>query len=111
MVTEAGRSILVVEDEEALADSIQYNLEREGYEVEVVGDGRSALQRYRAGRHDLVLLDLMLPEMSGLDVCRTLRAESTVPIIGIPDTFVSFELSSGVVTYSSKMVTLSWFAR
>jgi two-component system response regulator RegX3 len=81
MVTERPRSILVVEDEDTLADSIQYNLEREGYSVEIARDGRSAVDRFRAGRHDLVLLDLMLPGMSGLDVCRTLRAESIVPII------------------------------
>jgi len=81
MVTEFARSILVVEDEKTLADSIQYNLEREGYDVEVVHDGRSAVARFRAANHDLVVLDLMLPEMSGLDVCRTLRAESIVPII------------------------------
>ncbi len=75
------RRVLVVEDEETLAESIEYNLEREGYAVEVVHDGRSAIERFRAGHFDLVLLDLMLPGMSGLDVCRTLRAESIVPII------------------------------
>jgi two-component system response regulator RegX3 len=74
-------SILVVEDEEALADSVRYNLEREGYAVEVAGDGRTALERFRARPADLVILDLMLPEMSGLDVCRALRADSSVPII------------------------------
>lgn len=74
-------SILIVEDEESLADSMRYNLEREGYSVEVAGDGITALRRFRATGHDLVLLDLMLPEMSGLDVCRALRSESTVPII------------------------------
>ncbi len=81
MVVDRTHSILVVEDEESLADSIQYNLEREGYTVEVVHDGRSAIDRFRAAHYDLVLLDLMLPGMSGLDVCRTLRAESIVPII------------------------------
>ncbi len=80
MLTESPL-VLVVEDEEALADSIRYNLEREGYTVEIAADGRTAVQRFRAAHHDLVLLDLMLPGMSGLDVCRTLRAESIVPII------------------------------
>ena len=73
--------ILVVEDEEALADTIRYGLEREGYEVSVVTDGRAALERFRADRPALVILDLMLPVLSGLDVCRAIRAESDVPIV------------------------------
>jgi two-component system response regulator RegX3 len=78
--TEAAR-ILVVEDEESLADSVRYNLEREGYGVSVAVDGRGALERFRSDRPSLVILDLMLPEVSGLDVCRAIRAESDVPII------------------------------
>jgi two-component system response regulator RegX3 len=73
--------ILVVEDEEALADTIRYGLEREGYEVSVAPDGRAALELLRADRPALVILDLMLPELSGLDVCRAIRAESDVPIV------------------------------
>jgi two-component system response regulator RegX3 len=80
MQTDAAR-ILVVEDEESLADSVRYNLEREGFHVSVAGDGRRALETFRAAPPSLVILDLMLPEMSGLDVCRTLRSESDVPII------------------------------
>ncbi len=76
-----GTRILVVEDEESLADSVRYNLEREGYGVSVAVDGRRALERFRVERPSLVILDLMLPEVSGLDVCRTIRAESDVPII------------------------------
>ncbi len=73
--------ILVVEDEESLADTVRYNLEREGYAVTVAIDGRRAIERFRAESPSLIILDLMLPEMSGLDVCRVIRAESTVPII------------------------------
>jgi len=80
MSTDAAR-ILVVEDEESLADSVRYNLEREGFSVAVAADGRRALEAFRADPPSLVILDLMLPEMSGLDVCRTLRSESEVPII------------------------------
>ena len=76
-----GTRILVVEDEESLADSVRYNLEREGYSVSVAPDGRRALERYRTDPPSLVILDLMLPEVSGLDVCRTIRSESDVPII------------------------------
>ena len=73
--------ILVVEDEEPLADTLRYNLEREGFSVTVATDGRRALELLRAERPSLVILDLMLPEMSGLDVCRAIRADSAVPII------------------------------
>jgi len=73
--------ILVVEDETSLADTVRYNLEREGYAVTVATDGRAALERFRAESPTLVILDLMLPEVSGLDVCRAIRAESHVPII------------------------------
>jgi two-component system, OmpR family, response regulator RegX3 len=80
MSAEASR-ILIVEDEESLSDSIRYNLEREGYSVAVARDGRDALKAFRSQSPALVILDLMLPEMSGLDVCRAIRAESDVPII------------------------------
>jgi two-component system response regulator RegX3 len=76
-----GTRILVVEDEASLADSVRYNLEREGYLVTVAADGREALDHFRREPPNLVILDLMLPELSGLDVCRTMRAESDVPII------------------------------
>jgi two-component system response regulator RegX3 len=81
MPTDPAVRILVVEDEEALADTVRYNLEREGYEVSAAADGRDAIERFRAEAPSLVILDLMLPELSGLDVCRLIRAESTVPII------------------------------
>jgi two-component system response regulator RegX3 len=73
--------ILVVEDEESLADSVRYNLEREGYSVTVAADGRRAIERFRIDEPNLIVLDLMLPELSGLDVCRMIRQESDVPII------------------------------
>ncbi len=69
--------ILIVEDEQSLADSVRYNLEREGFEVAVAGDGRRAIERFRAAPPALVILDLMLPEMSGLDVCRLIRGSPT----------------------------------
>lgn len=73
--------ILIVEDEENIADTLKYNLIREGYDVMVSGDGRQALEVARKEQPDLVILDLMLPGMNGLDVCRTLRQHSTVPIL------------------------------
>ena len=80
MRPDAGR-VLIVEDEASLADSVRYNLEREGYAVETSLDGASALDVFRSAPPDLVVLDLMLPNLSGLDLCRLIRAESDVPII------------------------------
>src|SRR5881628_2830211 len=78
---EPAGKILLVEDEESLAESIRYSLEREGYAVSVAADGRAAIERFRADAPDLIVLDLMLPELPGLDVCRMIRQESTVPIV------------------------------
>ena len=74
-------TILLVEDEESLADTVRYNLEREGFRVSVATDGRRALERLRTDDPSLVILDLMLPEISGLDVCRRIREVSHVPIV------------------------------
>lgn len=74
-------SILVVDDEPTLRDTVGYNLRREGYTVVSVADGPSAIAAARTHHPDLVILDVMLPGMDGLQVCRTIRAESTVPII------------------------------
>src|SRR2546421_803518 len=73
--------ILIVEDEPALAESVKYSLEREGFGVEVAADGEKALERFRSGQPDVMVLDLMLPKLSGLDVCRIIRGESDVPIL------------------------------
>ena len=75
--------ILVVDDEPAVTDLLAYNLRKAHYEVLVAADGRQALQRARDASPDLILLDLMLPEVDGLDVCRELRKTSDVPIIMI----------------------------
>ncbi|HEV8572811.1 MAG TPA: response regulator transcription factor [Actinomycetota bacterium] len=80
MGTEPAR-ILLVEDERSLAESVRYNLEREGYSVITAADGEAGLERFRADRPRLVILDLMLPKLSGFDVCRAIRRESEVPII------------------------------
>jgi DNA-binding response OmpR family regulator len=73
--------ILIVEDEISLQETLTYNLKRQGYEVEVVGDGLAALDRARQDHPDLILLDVMLPGMDGFDVCRTLRQEMDTPIL------------------------------
>ena len=77
----AGPPILLIEDDPAIGDSIQYSLQREGLRVVVARDGDAGLACFRAEPPILVLLDLMLPRLSGLDVCRILRTESNVPIM------------------------------
>jgi DNA-binding response OmpR family regulator len=73
--------ILIVEDEPALQETLAYNLEKQGYEVETVGDGHSALEVARARTPDLIVLDIMLPSLDGFEVCKILRKEMTVPIL------------------------------
>jgi two-component system response regulator RegX3 len=75
------KRILIIEDEEPLAEALKYTLGREGYEVETAGDGALGLERFEGSRVDLVLLDLMLPAVDGLEVCRRIRATSSVPIL------------------------------
>ncbi|MGB3773353.1 MAG: response regulator transcription factor [Rhodococcus sp. (in: high G+C Gram-positive bacteria)] len=74
-------SVLIVEDEESLADPLAFLLRKEGFDATVVGDGPSALAEFDRAGADIVLLDLMLPGMSGTDVCKQLRSRSGVPVI------------------------------
>src|ERR687893_1804469 len=76
-----ARTILVVDDEPTLRETLVDALEGEGFRVVAAADGREALTAFRSERPDLVLLDLMLPELSGIEVCRIIRAESGVPIV------------------------------
>ncbi len=92
--------VLVVEDEESFSDALSFMLRREGYEVGVAADGATALDEFDRHGADLVLLDLMLPGISGTEVCRTLRQRSAVPIImvtakdGEVDKVVGLELGA-----------------
>ena len=73
--------ILVVEDEPAISDAVSYALREAGYDVDAVGDGAEALERARRQKYDLMVLDLLLPGVPGIEVCNTLRAErSDLPI-------------------------------
>ncbi|MDQ2910209.1 MAG: response regulator transcription factor [Actinomycetota bacterium] len=74
-------TILLVDDEDSVQKLLAYPLEREGYRVLQARDGEEALQRFASERVDLVVLDIMLPKLDGLEVCKRLRAESEVPII------------------------------
>ncbi|MBV8065141.1 MAG: response regulator transcription factor [Actinobacteria bacterium] len=74
-------SVLVVDDDPGVLDVVAFTLRREGFDVDEERDGAKALQAARAHDYDLVILDVMLPQLSGTDVCRALRAESDVPIV------------------------------
>ena len=99
-------TILVVEDEESFVDALVVGLQREGFRVEVARDGVEALEQFERVQPDLILLDVMLPRMSGVDVCRQIRATSNVPIIMVTakaseiDTVVGLEV--GADDYVSK---------
>lgn len=99
-------TVLVVEDEDSFIDALTIGLAREGFRVQIARDGAQALELFDAVRPDIVLLDVMLPKMSGIDVCRAIRARSKVPIIMVTakaseiDTVVGLEV--GADDYVSK---------
>ena len=96
----AALTILLVEDEEAFIDALTVGLRREGFIIEVARDGAEALERFAAVQPDLVLLDVMLPTISGIDVCRELRRITDTPIIMVTakaaeiDTVVALEVGA-----------------
>lgn len=100
MASVTDKTVLLVEDEESFVDALTVGLDLEGFKVEVARDGLEALARFDDIRPDLVLLDVMLPRMSGLDVCRQLRKKSRVPIIMVTakgaeiDTVVGLEVGA-----------------
>jgi DNA-binding response OmpR family regulator len=105
-----ARTVLVVEDEEPLRTELAYQLEQEGYRVVQASDGAQALERFRADKPDLVLLDLMLPRLSGIEFTRIIRRESDAPILmltakaGEVDKVVGLEL--GADDYVTKPFSL-----
>ena len=98
--------ILVVDDEQVLVKGIKFNLENEGYEVECAYDGAAAVELAREGSFDLIILDLMMPKLDGLQACLAIREFSTVPIIMLTaksedaDKLIGFE--SGADDYITK---------
>jgi two-component system response regulator RegX3 len=93
-------SVLIVEDEESFIEALESGLSREGFKVTVARDGAEALEIFEGVALDLILLDVMLPKMSGIDVCREIRAKSNVPIIMVTakgaeiDTVVGLEVGA-----------------
>src|ERR671926_21836 len=105
--------ILLVDDEQAVQTLLAYPLRKEGYEVVAATTGQEALERFHDGRFDLVVLDVMLPQVDGFDVCRELRAKSTVPIIMLTAKAEEFDkvlgLELGADDYITKPFSLREF--
>ena len=103
--------VLIVEDEESLADPLAYLLHKEGFETTVVTDGQSALAEFDRAGADIVLLDLMLPGMSGTDVCKQLRARSSVPVIMVTARDSEIDKVLGLELGADDYVTKPYSAR
>jgi two-component system response regulator RegX3 len=103
--------VLVVEDEESFSDALSYMLGREGYETVVAADGRQALAEFDRAGADIVLLDLMLPGLSGTEVCRALRAKSSVPIIMLTAKDAEIDKVVGLELGADDYVTKPYSAR
>jgi two-component system response regulator RegX3 len=97
--------ILLVEDEPAIAEAVAYALKDAGFEVDAVGDGGEALEASRRLDYDLMILDLLLPGMSGLNVCRTVRAESDLPILMLTARETELDRVIGLETGADDYVT------
>ncbi|AQA20601.1 sensory transduction protein regX3 [Rhodococcus sp. MTM3W5.2] len=104
-------NVLIVEDEESLADPLAFLLRKEGFEATVVGDGPSALAEFDRSGADIVLLDLMLPGMSGTDVCKQLRARSGVPVIMVTARDSEIDKVVGLELGADDYVTKPYSAR
>ena len=76
-----ARKILIVDDEPLIVKGLKYSLEQEGYEIDSAADGEEALAKFASGHFDLILLDVMLPKMDGIEVCQRVRERSNIPII------------------------------
>lgn len=104
-------SVLIVEDEESLAEPLAFLLKKEGFEVFMAPDGPTALDTFAAEDIDIILLDLMLPGMSGTEVCRQLRQTSSVPVIMVTARDSEIDKVVGLELGADDYVTKPYFAR
>jgi two-component system, OmpR family, response regulator RegX3 len=98
-------TVLIVEDEDSFIEALTVGLNREGFRVEVAQDGASALQRFAEIKPDVILLDLMLPRISGIDVCREIRKTSTVPIIMVTAKSAEIDMVVGLEVGADDYIT------
>jgi len=110
-VTANGKTVLVVDDEPTLVATLKYNLEREGYRVVTAGDGEKALALARSERPDLMILDLMLPSLDGLEVCRILSREMSLPILMLTARAGEFDKVVGLEIGADDYVTKPFSTR
>jgi len=103
--------VLIVEDEESFADPLAYLLRKEGFEASVAGTGAAALEDFERHGADIVLLDLMLPGMSGTDVCKALRQRSSVPVIMVTARDAEIDKVVGLELGADDYVTKPYSAR
>ncbi|MFT3901063.1 MAG: response regulator transcription factor [Gordonia sp. (in: high G+C Gram-positive bacteria)] len=103
--------VLIVEDEESLADPLAFLLRKEGFEATVINDGAAALAAFDRANPDIVLLDLMLPGMSGTEVCKALRAKSSVPVIMVTARDTEIDKVVGLELGADDYVTKPYSAR
>ncbi len=113
MEAPSNATILLVDDEEPIQKMLEFPLRKDGYDVVVAGDGDEALEKFRGGKFDLVVLDIMMPGKDGLEVCKEIRAESNVPIMMLTaradevDKVIGLEL--GADDYMTKPFSLREF--
>ncbi|GMU40740.1 MAG: DNA-binding response regulator [Chloroflexota bacterium] len=97
--------VLVVEDDPVIRETVAFNLQRDGHEVLTAADGAAGLERARADAPDLIVLDVMLPRMSGLDVCRVLRSETPTPILMLTARDAEADVVQGLELGADEYVT------
>ena len=112
-----SRKVLVVDDEKLIVKGIRFNLEQDGMEVDCAYDGEEAVEKAKENKYDIILLDLMLPKMDGLEVCQQIREFSNVPIVMLTakgedmDKILGLNMKRKKKQRRSRQVTLSWTAR
>ena len=109
-MTEPRARILLVDDEEAIQKLLRFPLEKEGYEVVAARDGQEALDTFAHGQFDLVILDIMLPKIDGMEVCRRMRAYSNVPIIMLTAKADEFDKVLGLEIGADDYITKDRFS-
>ena len=103
-----SRKVLVVDDEKLIVKGLRFSLEQDGMEVDCAYDGEEALEKAKAGEYDIILLDLMLPKMDGLEVCQQIREFSNVPIIMLTAIWIRSWVWNTELMIMSPSLSTSW---
>jgi len=103
------KKILIVDDEKPISDIIKFNMTKEGYEVVTAFNGREAIELFETEKPDIIILDLMLPEIDGLEVAKTIRKTSSVPIIMLSGMIFPIESMPRILQYVSAIVPTRYY--